>query len=80
MALSYSSLASLQEHTTAKLEVEPTTCVCLRTQSTAPPSHIEMEHKNIILMFMVQSIKVLYMALKFTMHFVLCVMCLLDQL
>ena len=45
-APSYCTPASLEELGMTTLEVEPTTCACLRTQSTAPPSHIEMECKD----------------------------------
>ena len=74
-APSYCTPASLEDLGTTTLEVEPTTCACLRTQSTAQPSHIEMEFKDIP-MSMVQSMKPQIS----TMYLVLCATCLLDQL
>ena len=79
VALSYSTPASQQEHITTNKEVEPTTCACPRTQSTAPPSRIELEHKDIHI-FMAQSTKLLYKAQLITMYLVLCATYLLDQL
>ena len=73
------TLVSLEDLGTTNKVVEPTTCACLRTQSTAPPSHIEMEHKENP-MSMVQSMRVLHKAHMITMYLVLCATCLLDQL
>ena len=76
---SYCTPGSWGEHTMMKSVEEPTTCACLRTQSTAPPSLIELEVKDIP-MSMVQSIKVLYKAQISIMYLVLCATCLVDQL
>ena len=78
-APSYCTLVLLEGQSTTKQEVKLTTCACLRTQSTASPSHREMESKDMP-MFMVQSIKLLYKVHMITMCLVLCAMCLLDQL
>ena len=78
-APSYCTLASLEELGTTKKEVDPTTCACLRTQSTAPPSHIEMESKDMPV-FTVLSMHILYKAHTITMYLVLCATCPLDQL
>jgi hypothetical protein len=47
-ALSYSIPASLEELTTTKKEEQPTTCACLCTQNTAPPSATELGHRDIL--------------------------------
>ena len=78
-APSYCTPASLEELGTTMLEVEPTTCACLRTQSTAPPSHIEMERKDMPI-FMELSMNFHYKAHIITTCLVLCATCLLDQL
>ena len=83
-ALSWSTLASLEEPITTSKEVEPITCVCQSKaqsspQNTAPPSDTEVACK-IMHMYMGQSTRVLCKAHMTTMCLVLCVMCPLDPL
>ena len=82
-ALSYSTLASLEEPIIPTKEVEPITCVCREAQSshqnTAPTSHTKMGCRDIH-MCMGQSISFLCKAHTTTMCLVLCAMCPLDPL
>ena len=77
-ALSYSTLASLEEAGGTSKEVEPITCVCREAQSshqnTAPTSHTEMGRRAMHLC-MGQSICFLCKAQQTTMCLVLCAMC-----
>ena len=78
-ALNYSTLASLEEHGTAKKEVELITCACLQILNRVPTSPTELElipgwHTS-----GVQSMKVLIKAHRIIMSLVLYAMCLLGQ-
>ena len=82
-ALSYSTLASLEEAVITTKEVEPITCVCREAQSshqnTAPPSHTEMGCRAVHLC-KGQSMSFLCKAQWTIMCLVLCAMCPQDPL
>jgi hypothetical protein len=78
-ALSYSILASLEEHSTTTKEERPTTCACLCTQNTALPSGTKLEYRDIPTC-MEQSISIQDSQHMTTMSPVLCAMCPPDPL
>ena len=73
------TLVLLEGQLITKKEVEPITCACLRTQSTAPPSHTEQDGRDTP-SYLDQNMSSHYKEHKTTMSPVLCAMCLLDQL
>ena len=83
-ALSWSTLASLEEVGTTTEEVVPIICVCQNQaqsspQNTAPPSDTEVGCRAMHL-YMEPSTNTLYKQHMTTMCLVLCVMCPLDPL
>ncbi len=78
-ALSCSTLASLEGHNTMLKGVELIISACPRTQSTAPPSNIELELIRMLLS-MVQSMNTQYKEHMIMMYLVLYAACLPDPL